>query len=153
MSSTSSSPSKRYWPLAAAVLAGVASLHFLRDPAPSARRLPAERDEREPATDVPKGTEPRAVDTPSAPNRPLTATSPAAPADEVARNVVGALPQGEREAQRLQVLEIEALVRSGRIGSARAQAAAYFERWPGGPDTIALETLTGAHPRADRPAP
>ena len=150
---SSSSSSKRYWPLAAAVLAGVASLHFLRDPAPGARHLPAARDEGEPATAVVKVTEPRSVETPSAPNRPLTAPSPAAPAEEVARNVVGALPQGEREAQRLQVLEIEALVRSGRIGSARAQAAAYFERWPGGPDTIALETLTGAHPRADRPAP
>lgn len=147
-----SSSSKRYWPFVAALFAVAFSVHLLRrePPAPPVRAL----GEREPAPAALKAPEPRGLETANpAPAAPSNETSPPAPVDQVARNVVGALPQGERESQRLKVMEVEALVRSGRIGSARSQAAAYFERWPGGPDTAALEALTGAHPRVDRPAP
>lgn len=141
--------SKRHWPLVAAILGLAASIHLLRrEPAAPAR------DERETPTVAPEAPATRgAAAANTAPDPPLEAPSPGAAPEEVARTIVGALPQGEREAQRLQVLEVEALVRSGRVGSARARAAAYFERWPGGPDTAALETLTGAHPRVDRPSP
>lgn len=77
----------------------------------------------------------------------------AAHPDQVLRRLADALPRGEREAQRLTVLEIRALVARGEIGSARTKARGYFERWPGGPDMAVLEQLTGAHPTADRPAP
>jgi hypothetical protein len=141
----------RYWPLAAAVLAVAFCVQLLRrEPAPPAPRgahddgetAPAVVNRHEPAADAPNPP------SPPPPNPP----NPGAPPDELARSVVGALPQGEREAQRLQVLEVEALVRSGRVSSARSQAAAYYERWPGGPDTARLEQLTGAHPTHDRPA-
>jgi hypothetical protein len=69
--------------------------------------------------------------------------------DAVARSVTRALPRGERETQRLQLLEVQGLVRNGQIGSARARAHDYFDRWPNGPDTATLEQLTGAHPTGD----
>ena len=148
MSSAPSSPaSKRYWPFVAALLAVAFSIHFLRPEPEPASPVETARGEGEPAANLPRARRDTASPAPDEPpSRPP-------PADQLARDVVGALPQGEREAQRLKVMEVEALVRSGRVGSARAQAAAYFERWPGGPDTAALEALTGAHPRVDRPAP
>ncbi|HEX5100416.1 MAG TPA: hypothetical protein VFV94_12990 [Polyangiaceae bacterium] len=73
----------------------------------------------------------------------------AAHPDQVLRRLADALPRGEREAQRLTLLEVRALVARGEIGTARAKARGYFERWPGGPDTATLEQLTGAHPTAD----
>jgi hypothetical protein len=77
----------------------------------------------------------------------------AAHPDQVLRRLADALPRGEREAQRLTLLEVRALVARGEIGSARAKAGAYFERWPTGPDAAVLEQLTGAHPRADAVTP
>jgi len=67
----------------------------------------------------------------------------------VLRNITRALPRGEREAQRLKLLEVQALVKNGQVGSARARASDYFERWPNGPDIAAIEQLTGAHPKGD----
>lgn len=150
MSSAPSSPSsKRYWPFVAALFAVAFSIHFLRrEPAPAPSAAAARGDDHSPTAPTEVATSRAEGANPS-----RGAPSPAAATDELARNVVGALPQGEREAQRLKVMEVEALVRSGRVGSARAQAAAYYERWPGGPDTAALEALTGAHPRVDRAAP
>jgi hypothetical protein len=51
------------------------------------------------------------------------------------------------EAQRQKLLEVRALVRLRRIGSARTQAGVYYERWPDGPDIAELVRLTGRHPR------
>jgi hypothetical protein len=65
------------------------------------------------------------------------------------RRLADALPRGEREAQRLTLLEVRAHVARGEIGPARSKARGYFERWPGGPDTTTLEQLTGAHPTAN----
>jgi hypothetical protein len=65
---------------------------------------------------------------------------------EVLRQIANALPHNERDAQRLRLLEVRALVRQGKVGLARTRAQDYFERWPGGPDVAALELLTGAHP-------
>lgn len=65
---------------------------------------------------------------------------------EVLRQIAKALPHNERDAQRLRLLEVRALVRQGKLGLARTRAQDYFERWPGGPDVAALELLTGAHP-------
>ena len=56
-------------------------------------------------------------------------------------------PRDESEAQRQKVLEIRALVGLQRIGSARTQARVYYDRWPNGPHTAALERLTGRHPQ------
>jgi hypothetical protein len=66
--------------------------------------------------------------------------------DEAARLVAGALPKTDSAAQRLEVLEIRALVTQGKLGQARARASSYFARWPAGPDVLILEQLTGAHP-------
>jgi len=66
--------------------------------------------------------------------------------EEVLRQIAKALPHDERDAQRLRLLEVRALVRQGKVGLARTRAKDYFERWPGGPDVAALELLTGAHP-------
>ena len=46
--------------------------------------------------------------------------------------------------------EIKALVKLGRIGSARTRAERYLERYPPGPMTDEVEQLTGVH---RRPAP
>ena len=55
-------------------------------------------------------------------------------------------PANAREAQRMKVQEIHAWVRAERVGTARAKAAEYYEKWPDGPDIAELERLTGAHP-------
>ena len=59
-------------------------------------------------------------------------------------------PTSDADAQRLKVLEVRALVALRRIGSARSQAAAYYSRWPDGPDVALLERLTGRHPTPPR---
>jgi hypothetical protein len=61
-------------------------------------------------------------------------------------SIAGLLPHDERQAQRLKTLEIRALVQQGRLPLARERAREYFERWPGGPETAALEALTDVHP-------
>ena len=57
-----------------------------------------------------------------------------------------ALPRTERDAQRLKLVEVQALVAQGKVGAARGRAQDYFQRWPNGPDIATLEQLTGAHP-------
>jgi hypothetical protein len=52
--------------------------------------------------------------------------------------------------ERASYAEIQALVRAGRIGAARARANAYYERFPTGPASADIERLTGAHPVRDR---
>jgi hypothetical protein len=59
------------------------------------------------------------------------------------------VPRDEVEAQRFSVYEVRALTKLQRMGEARARAETYFERWPSGPDVVFLQSLTGAHPRAN----
>ncbi len=59
--------------------------------------------------------------------------------------------KNDAEAERLAVIEVKALVGIGRMGPARARAAAYYERWPDGPDIAELERLTGQHPTKRTP--
>ena len=126
--------------LAFAVAVGFA-VHLLRTEAPPAD-APAIPDERAtPATNA----DARAPSAAAAESRETPSV------EQVVQNVARALPRGEREAQRLKLLEVQALVKSGQIGSARARARDYFERWPNGPDIAALEQLTGAHPTGDAP--
>ena len=68
-----------------------------------------------------------------------------APGVTSARSIADLLPRSEREAQRLRVIEVRGLVKEERLGAAQARARDYFERWPDGPDTAALEALTGVH--------
>ena len=80
-----------------------------------------------------------------------TATGVASTAPGVAsapRSLAELLPHNEREAQRLWVLEVRALIAQDRLGAARDRARDYLERWPNGPDTAALEALTGVKPRS-----
>ena len=60
------------------------------------------------------------------------------------------LPHNEREAQRLWVIEVRALIAQARLGAARDRARDYFERWPNGPDTATLVALTGVQPPRSR---
>jgi hypothetical protein len=100
----------------------------------------------------------------SAPLRTATKTSSSAAAsepaldaqelDELAKanpeealvRLARSLPRSERDAQRLKLVEVRALLAQGKIGAARGRAHDYFERWPNGPDIPTLEQLTGAHP-------
>ena len=63
------------------------------------------------------------------------------------RSFAELLPRNEREAQRLWVIEVRALVAQARLGAARDRARDYFERWPNGPDTATLVALTGVQPQ------
>ena len=122
--------------LAAAGALGVAMHILTRDPGAESRPPRAE----------PSAAEAQAVArTPPNDPRELARIIQADP-DEAARMVANALPRSESDAQRLKAVEIRALVTQGKVGAARARAQDYFERWPGGPDTAALEELTGAHP-------
>lgn len=58
-----------------------------------------------------------------------------------------AAPGDVREAQRAMLTEIRALVEAQRMDEARAQAAAYYEKWPEGPDGAELDRLTGVRRR------
>lgn len=60
--------------------------------------------------------------------------------------IAGLLPHDERDAQRLNALEVRALVEQGRLTEAKGRAQDYFDRWPNGPDIPTLERLTGVHP-------
>ncbi|HWP04365.1 MAG TPA: hypothetical protein VNN72_01425 [Polyangiaceae bacterium] len=120
------------------------------------RQIAAERDEPTAhAAPEPAKTEPAAnvPEQRAAPSVEELEGELAAHPDQVLRRLADALPRGEREAQRLSLLEVRALVLRGEIGPARTKARGYFERWPAGPDTAALEQLTGAHPTADRATP
>lgn len=127
------------------VLAVGFAVHLLRgeEPAADEHAPPSNATSPAPVAPVPE----RAVPEPAEPSAAPEAPDP----DAVARSLTRALPRGERETQRLQLLEVQGLVRNGQIGTARARASDYFERWPSGPDTAALEQLTGAHPRGDAP--
>ena len=66
---------------------------------------------------------------------------------DAARVLLSQKQAATREAQRQRVLEIRALVAGRQIDKARAEAAAYYETWPDGPDVAELERLTGVHPK------
>ncbi len=70
----------------------------------------------------------------------------AADPEEAFQRLARSLPRTDREAQRLKVVEVRALVAQGKLDAARGRARDYFERWPDGPDIATLEQLTGAHP-------
>lgn len=57
-------------------------------------------------------------------------------------------PDDDVAAERLAAAEVRALVAVGKIGKARGKTLRYYRRFPNGPNTTALEALTGAH-RAD----
>jgi hypothetical protein len=160
-----SSESRRAGGFGALVLFALAlgfAVHLLRSEEPAAdERAPSSNAESPaPVAPVTERGAPRPAEseaTPAAPSSGHPATPSvadleaelAADPDAVVRSLTRALPRGEREAQRLKVLEVQALVKTGQIGTARARARDYFERWPNGPDTATLEQLTGAHPSAD----
>jgi hypothetical protein len=66
--------------------------------------------------------------------------------EEALVRLARSLPRTERDAQRLKLVEVRALLAQGKIGAARGRAHDYFERWPNGPDIATLQQLTGAHP-------
>jgi hypothetical protein len=70
----------------------------------------------------------------------------AADPEEAILRVARSLPRTDRDAQRLKLVEVRALVAQGKLDAARGRAREYFERWPDGPDIGTLEQLTGAHP-------
>ncbi len=123
-------PSKResWLPLVLAALALFCVVQFMEGSAEEGRR----RDEPLPAN-------------------PLA--SPPLDPEAALQSVANALPSAGAGAQRLHVLEVRALVAQGKLGAAKARAADYFARWPRGPDTAALEALTGAHPTASTESP
>jgi len=140
------------------------AVHLLGSETPSTteRSAPAELPAPTPVAAEPREAEPERRE-PDDANRAPTEAHPATPSveqlqaeladdpDAVLRSLTRVLPKGERDAQKLKVLEVQALVKNGQIGTARGRASDYFERWPNGPDTATLEALTGAHPRLDRP--
>ena len=81
----------------------------------------------------------------SGPEHAATPPSAAPGPTALPRSLAEHLPHGDREAQQLRVIEVRALVKQDRLGAAQERARAYFERWPNGPDTAALEALTGVH--------
>jgi hypothetical protein len=170
-SSVSSPRARSYGTLVAFVAAVGFAVHLLGSetpsttepsPPPAPADLPAAPAADEPREAARAGTEP-AHTAPEAQNPTPSAVEPTAPRveelanqlaedpDAVLRSLTRVLPKGEREAQKLKLLEVQALVKNGRIGAARGRASEYFERWPHGPDTATLEALTGAHPRNDAP--
>jgi hypothetical protein len=137
-------PSSRLVPLAAAAVAALVIAHVLGSEPPDV--------ESRPSAEHPSALPEKPL-TPAAAARDPDAVARLAEADpdQAARLVASALPHGEQQAQALAVLEIRALVRQGKLGSARARAGDYYERWPEGPDTAVLEHLTGAHPTRSAP--
>jgi hypothetical protein len=119
--------------------------------------------ENSPEPSVPSA--PRTLGTPAAPNASSAAPSGSALAPDTAamatqmatnpedtlHSLAGLLPHDEREAQRLNALEVRALVAQGRVTEAKERARGYFERWPNGPDTAELERLTAVHPAPHAP--
>jgi hypothetical protein len=69
----------------------------------------------------------------------------AADPEEAILRLARSLPRSERDAQRLKLVEVRALVAQGKLDAARGRAHEYFERWPDAPDIATLEQLTGAH--------
>lgn len=145
---------------AIAVAVGLVA-HLLRpaarsaaSPAPVADRpASAERDEAPRAATLGAAEPDADAVRPAPPSVAELESELAAHPDQVLHKLAQAIPRGEREAQRLTLLEVRAFVARGEIASARASARGYFERWPGGPDTAALEQLTGAHPTDDAARP
>lgn len=91
----------------------------------------------------------RRSDPAAAPDQPANAVDQ----ESALQSLASALPSTGAGAQQLHVLEVRALVAQGKLAAARARALDYFARWPDGPDTQVLETLTGAHPRATSEPP
>ena len=83
---------------------------------------------------------------PAAANLPLARRAEPPSREESMQRLAQALPHTERDAQRLKLVELQALVAQGKVGAARGRAHEYFERWPNGPDIATIEQLTGAHP-------
>ncbi len=81
-----------------------------------------------------------------APSASAIAARMATNPEDTLHSIAGLLPHDERDAQRLNALEVRALVAQGRLTEAKSRAHDYFERWPNGPDTATLEQLTGVHP-------
>jgi hypothetical protein len=104
----------------------------------------AEPNERARAAEPPSPAE-EPLEQPTKHPAPPPATEPPS-AEESMQRLARALPHTERDAQRLKLVELQALVAQGKVGAARGRAHEYFERWPNGPDIAAIEQLTGAHP-------
>jgi hypothetical protein len=81
-----------------------------------------------------------------APSASAIAERMATDPEDTLHSIAGLLPRDERNAQHLNALEVRALVEQGRLTEAKSRAHDYFERWPNGPDTAALEQLTGVQP-------
>lgn len=143
---TGGSRAKSYGTIFAFVAALGFAVHLLGSETPSTPEPPPLAAPAEP----PLAASPRPTPSSSlgtAPNVETLEAELAEDPDAVVRNLTRALPKGEREAQKLKVLEVQALVKSGRLDAARRRARDYFERWPNGPDAATLEALTGVRPR------